>query len=322
MRKRFKGKKNNKKHYFIKVIITAIFIYLIYQTVLYLNISSKLVNGNDEFIKAMLNDTNHHLLYEKKANNIINKIISTVSKIDLTKPTTFLKDTIVFEETDTKGNTININYVENPLVEEDNPRVYIYNTHQSEEYSSDGLEGYNITPNVMMASYLLADILKDLGISAIVEDTDITELLNLNNWNYNQSYKASRLFIEDTLDKYGDFDLIIDLHRDAITKENGTVTIDGKDYAKILFVVGTSNENYEKNQEVVNNLNSIINNKYPGLSRGILGRKGVTTKGCYNQDLDSKMILLEVGGNENTIGDITNTITAMANVITEYLGES
>ena len=81
------------------------------------------------------------------------------------------------------------------------PKVYIYNSHQLENYSSANYEAYNITPNVMMASYLLREKLNDLGINTIVEESDITEFIRINNWNYNYSYMASRYYIEDAMKK-------------------------------------------------------------------------------------------------------------------------
>mgnify|MGYP003305959477 CR=1 FL=1 len=44
-------------------------------------------------------------------------------------------------------------------VDIENPIIYIYNSHQLENYSSTNYEAYNITPNVMMASYILKEML-------------------------------------------------------------------------------------------------------------------------------------------------------------------
>ena len=49
------------------------------------------------------------------------------------------------------------------------PIVYLYNTHQLEEYSSDYLEVYNIKPTVLLASLILKDYLSKMGIDCIVE---------------------------------------------------------------------------------------------------------------------------------------------------------
>ena len=69
-------------------------------------------------------------------------------------------------------------YIEDPnKVDINNPLVYIYNSHQLENYNNSNLEIYGITPNVLMASYLLKEKLNKNGISTIVEDTNLTEFL-------------------------------------------------------------------------------------------------------------------------------------------------
>ena len=45
--------------------------------------------------------------------------------------------------------------------------IYIYNSHQLENYDSTNLDIYGITPNVMMASYLLKEKLNKKGLSTI-----------------------------------------------------------------------------------------------------------------------------------------------------------
>ena len=59
----------------------------------------------------------------------------------------------------------------------------------------------------------------------------------------------------------------------------------------------------------------MISNKYKGLSRGIMYRKDV----IFNQDLSPYAILLEVGGVDNTIEEINNTLNVFANILYEYL---
>ena len=130
---------------------------------------------------------------------------------------------------------------------------------------------------------------------------------------YEKSYLATRSFLKDKLNEY-EFDLIIDLHRDAVSKDKTTTTIDGKDYAKVMFV---ANVNYKDNIALANKLNDIINNKFESLSRGIYN-KYVDN---FNQDLNKNVLLLELGGNYNTIDEVLNTIDALALSIKELLYE-
>ena len=59
------------------------------------------------------------------------------------------------------------------------------------------LEIYGITPNVLMASYLLREDLNKKGIPTIVEEANMSDILTKNNWNYSYSYQASRITLEE-----------------------------------------------------------------------------------------------------------------------------
>jgi len=330
MKRKFKPKKNKKKHFFSKLIILFVSLYLMYQLVSYLIINVKLVSGNEEFLKAIINDSNHYLLYSKKANNTIDKIIKIFTKIDFKNPTTILSQTFKSgNKIQNSGGSDNIeevidnlnNYVEDPSSKKvDNPRVYIYNTHQGETYNNKNLEAYNITPSVMMASYLLKEKLNNLNIPTVAEEGNILEFIRINNWQHQDSYKASRFFIIDAFNKYSNLDLIIDIHRDALTKSASTITIDGKNYAKVLFVVGLDHDNYQANLDLSNKLSTLINSSYSNLSRGVIEKSGEGVDGIYNQDLSQKMVLIEIGGQENTIDEVLNTVDALSLVIKNYLG--
>ena len=76
-----------------------------------------------------------------------------------------------------------------------------------------------------------------------------------------------------------------------------------------------ANVNYKDNIALANKLNNIISNKYKSLSRGIYN-KYVDN---FNQDLNSNVILLELGGNYNKMDEVVLTIDALANSIEELL---
>ncbi len=330
MAKRFKAKKH-KKFKILRVMVVILIVYLLYKSFSFFVINTKKASTNEEFIVALLNDSNHHMLYKKQNHNIIKKALNKITKINMKEPITLLESVFgyeldtkeevasdVYEETEVPTNTEYINDP-NPTVIDD-PRVYIYNTHQLEDYSSSNFEDYNITPNVLMASYLLKEKLNKQNIPTMVETSNISDFLNLNGWDYASSYKASRFYALDTINKYNNLDLIIDLHRDAISKKNSTVEINGKNYAKVLFVVGLEHDNYSSNLDLATKLNDKIKEKYPTLTRGVITKGGAGVDGIYNQDLSPKMILIECGGNENSIDEVMNTIEILSNVIKEYLG--
>ena len=81
------------------------------------------------------------------------------------------------------------------------------------------------------------------------------------------------------------------------------------------------NQNYQSNLLVTEKINNILNTKYPNLSRGILKKEGYGVNGVYNQDLNENIILLEVGGHENNIDEVNNTLELISIAIKEYLNE-
>ena len=50
-------------------------------------------------------------------------------------------------------------------------------------------------------------------------------------------------------------------------------------------------------------------------------KEGYGVNGVYNQDLKENVILIEIGGNENNIEEVNNTLDLVAHVIGEYINE-
>ncbi|MBE6152501.1 MAG: hypothetical protein E7165_04240 [Firmicutes bacterium] len=333
MAKRFKGK--NRKRKIFKFIVFIGVIYLIYSffSLMFLNI--KLVDNNEDFIKNLLSDSNYHMLYEKRGKNVVYKVANLLTGLNIKEPITILENSFGYQNKNEESGELVYNdmYENNSSIQQvigelnkDNqnlePLVYIYNSHQTEGYSKEFLETYNITPNVLMAGYLLKEKLDKIGIPTIIEESNITEFLRINNWSYKDSYKASRFYLLDAINKYPSIKLFVDLHRDSLSKENSTVTINNKKYAKIMFVVGKEHENYQENLALANKLNQMIKAKCPTLSRGVLQKEGAGVNGIYNQDISKNVVLLELGGNENTITEVLNTIEIISTIIKEHINET
>lgn len=324
MAKKFHTKKR-KKHKLIKILILILVCYFSFESTTYYVLKSQLATSNEEFLQNMLRDSNHYLLYQKSEENVIAKIGKYFMDFDLEKPLSLLgvptveeqkKEEMVFQEDP------DATFVSNPVEKTDvssSPQVYIYNTHQTESYSMKTLEPYNITPSVMMASYLMKEHFQKEGIETIVEETNISDYMKEQGYQYAESYVASRTFVESILKKYPDLKLIIDLHRDAIPHDSSTITIGEKNYAKVLLIVGMNNPNYQTNLSLAQSFSDLINQSYPKLSRGIMSKSGSNVNGLYNQDLNGNMILLELGANENTIDEVQNTVEAIVPIISAYL---
>ncbi|MBE6147863.1 MAG: hypothetical protein E7168_06050 [Firmicutes bacterium] len=286
--------------------------------------------SNEEFVRLLLSESNPNFSYDFSVKKMFWKVVDGILKVDIKKPFSMIKGPYSYEvykdysnnSSDEDNIPTSSDYVSDPYPEKDieNPIVYLYNTHQLEEYVLENKSSYSVTPNVMMLGYVLREKLNKAGIPTIVEENNVSEFLKANNWNYASSYKVTKLLMTDAKEKNPTLKYFIDLHRDSVTKKVSTATIDGKNYAKILFIVGLENKNYQENLKVTNDINEIINQKYPGLSRGIYKKEGPGVNGVYNQDFSPNTILFEVGGKENTMDEVMNTAEAIFQVLKEYIG--
>ena len=296
MKKRFKTK-NRRKHLKRNLLLIIILIFIssyITYNIFYVSYLSKLTN------KEIIN----HIIEETKNNKSTNTIIEQYKN-----PHIILSN--------------NFSIIEKPTLEVNNidkkPTVYIYSTHETESYKDKYLEAYNIKPTVKLASYILKDYLDDYGITSIVEDKSITEILRTNKWSYKYSYEASRIAIKDTIETNKSLKLIIDLHRDSSNLNKTLLEVNNTKYARILFVVGGENKNYKENLLLAEKLKELLEQEQPNITRGITTKKGVGVNGIYNQDLSNKSVLIELGGQYNEIEEINNTIKILSKVILKYI---
>ncbi len=315
--KRIIRKTNLKKYFNIFVIMLFIYIFFgfIYNGKQF-NIKNLLLNSS---LNEFINEKNILLtildINVKAPKNIIYASLNkSVSKSDIF-------DSYIEDEFD--YDSASSDYIESPDDEvTSNPIVYIYNSHQLEEYDSSVKNDYNIKPNVMIASYVLKEKLKDLGIQSIVETANIKKYLNKNKLSYSASYKASRYYIKKAIKEYNTLEYFIDIHRDSASIKNTFYEKNDKEYARILFVVGTEHKNYSKNLSFVKELNEIIESDYKGISRGILKRGGPYVNGVYNQDVSGNAILIEIGGVDNEVEQVYNTCEVIAGSLNKFMNRS
>ena len=293
---KFKSRKINfKVVIFISLLIIFIFSYF------YLYRDTDILNNyfNSYFSSDEKYDLKSRLLYDS-----LNKMVS-LSSINNYK--------------DEEDNIIIIDNIVDNNIKFDNskPIVYIYNTHDTEKYSVPFISDYSVTPTVKMVSYIFKEHLNNEGISVLVENKKIKDYLTKHKLNYYGCYDASRSYIKQA-SKNNDFKILIDLHRDSVKYKQTLYTKDNKKYAKVMFVVTTKHKSYKKNLKFAEYLDSKLNQDYKGLSRGIYKRSDV----IFNQDLNDNAILIELGGVDNQIEELNNTLEILSKIIKEYLGET
>ncbi len=210
-----------------------------------------------------------------------------------------------------------------PVLKEESkdPIIYIYNTHQTEEYETSSILDYSIKPTVTITNYILEEIFNKNNLYTYVEESNIKDILNTNNWSYSYSYKASRILLEQRQIEYPTIKYYFDIHRDSITKDKTTTTINNKNYAKILFLIGLENPNYNENLIFTEKLSNKLNEKYPTLSKGIYKKGGYGVNGVYNQDFSKHVLIVEMGGYQNTPIEVLNSSLALAECFMEVINE-
>ena len=321
----------------IKVFIYFLLIYLGFSFTFYYSMKDRVKISNEEFINLLVSTGNGNILSQYKMTNLVNGTMKFLFHIDFRNPKSLLrgsvfggdsnhgtKKTIKLEYNDDYSDMDELkkvsDYIHDPNPKEvDSPLIYFYNSHQLENYSASYEEIYGITPNVMMVSYVLRENLEKKGISSIVEESNMSEVLEKNGWNYSYSYLASRSLMESAKAKYSSLKYFVDIHRDSVAKQYTLSSINGKNYAKILFVVGQDYSGWEKNYQFALSINRLFDEYYPNLSRGVMLKTGPKVNGVYNQDVSENVLLIEVGGVENSIDEVYSTTEAMADVFFKYI---
>lgn len=202
--------------------------------------------------------------------------------------------------------------------------AYIYHSHSRESFLpyldgvTDPNKAHNSKVNITMVGEKLGEALEKRGIGTEVDTTDIISLLNNRELNYYSAYNVAREVVSAATSKNKDLTFLFDIHRDAQPKEVTTVTLNGKAYARLFFIIGTEHNNYEKNLNFAKDINALLEKKYPGLTRGVLEKNKSQGNGVYNQDLSPNSIIIEIGGVDNNFEEMNRTTEALADVISEY----
>ena len=203
--------------------------------------------------------------------------------------------------------------------------VLIYHTHTHEAYAQDSDDPYEAIEtwrtideehSVVRVGSALADALTKLGYKVTHDTTDHEQDA------LSSAYERSLV----TLQGYDErFDLRIDLHRDAYVEglEEHFSDSEGERYAQVMLLVGRGDgysgadrPPYEENLAFAQRLTNAINEQKHGLCRNVTVKKG-----RYNQHVDTRCILVEVGHNLNTLREALASVPALANGIDTVMRE-
>lgn len=217
-------------------------------------------------------------------------------------------------------NPISIKITEQPI-------VLLFSTHATESFEPCDRKFYDkrynsrSTDNDKNVTHIedkIAEQLIQNGIPTIVDKTqhDFPS--------YNGSYNRSAQTINEYLTKYPSIKVILDIHRDAIERENGErvkpiTTINGKKAAQIMIISGCDDgtmnfPNWAQNLNFAVNLQQAIESNYPTLTRPIFFcyRK-------YNMNICPQSLLIEFGSNSNSLNEVLYSGELMGKALSDLL---
>jgi stage II sporulation protein P len=202
--------------------------------------------------------------------------------------------------------------------------AFIYHTHSRESFlpylkgEDNPDNAHDSKVNIMLVGKKLGEQLGQKGIGTEVNTTDVVKELESKGLDYRSSYKMTREILQTSTNQNRNLTFFFDLHRDSQRRSITTKEINGKNYARLFFIIGTEYKNYEKNLQFAKGLNTLLEKNYPGISRGIFEKNKTQGNGVYNQDLSTHSIIIEVGGVDNTMEEMYRTTDALAEVIADY----
>ena len=206
---------------------------------------------------------------------------------------------------------------------EEGPKVLIVHSHGTESYTQTPEDPYEPSAqyrtrdtrhNMVRVGEALKEALEAKGIG-VLHDTTLHDYPV-----YTDSYVRSRETVTSYLEAYPSICLVLDLHRDAVERGDGSqmdtsAWVDGVEAAQLMMVVGTDaggrlHPDWEENMALATKLHAQLEKRFPGLCRPISFR---TER--FNQDLCPGALLVEVGTAGNTLQEALVAAGALAEAI-------
>ena len=203
------------------------------------------------------------------------------------------------------------------------PQVLIMHTHTTESYSEEtynkGAPDRNLdeTKNMVAIGNAMKEAFLKNGIN-VIHDKTVHDYPS-----YNASYQSAEATIRKNLNANSGIKVVLDVHRDGITREDGTkvklvADINGENTAQIMLVVGTNvnltHDKWQENFKLASKIQAKAIEVYPSLMRPIDLRKE-----RFNEHLTTGSLIVEVGSNGNTLEEAIRGGERIAEVISMVL---
>ena len=209
------------------------------------------------------------------------------------------------------------------------PVVLIVHTHGTEAYVDNGAVSIDDrrsntvfskdkTKNVVSLGNVISEKLNNAGIYTLHYEIMHDET------QYKDSYSRAEETIKNYLKKYPTIQLVIDIHRDSIVKNNGDYVkpltlADGKKTAQVMCVVGSEwggeeCPSWKNNLSFALKLRKILNDKYKNLCR-----PPYLKASTYNQELSPYSMLIEIGSSANSYDEAFNAAEILGDELADML---
>ncbi len=203
------------------------------------------------------------------------------------------------------------------------PQILIMHTHTTESYSeetySKGAPDRNLdeTKNITAVGSAMEKVFLENGIN-VIHDKTVHDYPS-----YNSSYQSAEATIRKNLNANSGIKVVLDVHRDGITREDGAkvkmvADINGEKTAQIMLVVGTNvnltHDRWQENFKLASKIQAKAIDVYPSLMRPIDLRKE-----RFNEHLTLGSLIIEVGSNGNTMEEAIRGGERIAEVISMVL---
>lgn len=206
------------------------------------------------------------------------------------------------------------------------PQILIIHTHTTESYSNEKYlkdapdRDLDEEKNIVAVGKAMAEVFEKNGIS-VYHDKTVHDYPS-----YNGAYQRAATTIRNDLEAYQGIKAVLDIHRDGITREDGTkvkllTEINGIDTAQVMLVVGTNtnltHDNWRENFKFAAKIQAKAIEMYPTLMRQINLRKE-----RFNEQMTLGSLIIEVGTNGNLLSEALEGGKDIAEVICAVLKES
>lgn len=194
-------------------------------------------------------------------------------------------------------------------------QVIVFHTHATENYSPKDAHATRGPGDVVAVGTAFVRALEKEGIAAV----HIQTVHDLPQWS--QAYDRARTSVQESLSRHKGIRALIDIHRDGVERESpgfATATVNGERVAKVLLVVGTTdNPLAAENLRFANRLQQALEELAPGITRGVRVMARET-----NQDVHPNAVIAYVGDHkENTLEEATRTAELLAQAVAALLRE-